>query len=60
MVTFDWYKRFCYYLLNSEDKSNLNPKQIDPFLCTHIIIGYLIIDKSGQVNFEHPDKDTEK
>lgn len=53
--TIDQYKLVCYYSSPSalNFSHELYPKQIDPFLCTHINIGIIPIDKNSRITIDN-------
>ncbi|RWS14084.1 chitinase-like protein 3 [Dinothrombium tinctorium] len=55
----NFFQRVCYYLLESEGEA-LYPKEIDPYLCTHIIAGYAFIDDNYLAKIRMPEVNLEK
>ena len=44
------FNRFCHYniwALSRDQSHGLAPEDIDPFLCTHIILGFAEVDETG-------------
>lgn len=54
------FRRVCYYTVPVDEWPNLVPSQIDPSLCTHIIIGFAQISNGMLAPFDAKDENTYK
>ena len=54
------FKRICYYLLDGGKDGQLDVSQLEPHICSHLIVGYARISTNGMVVAEKPLEDSEK
>ena len=54
------FKRICYYLLNGGRDGQLDVSQLEPHICSHLIVGYARVSTNGLVEVEKPLEDSEK